>query len=324
MGLSNEKFAKIEREYEAIRLRNHHEAERRRNYVYEHVEGYKDLDESAVNIAMEMARKRLNGEDATREELHALLADVVDMKASLLKGAGLPADYLEPIYDCKECRDTGYVDGMRCHCLKERITRELYEQSNISDVLGQDGADFASLSYEYYEGENLEYFKRAVKACRDLTDGFNEKPHNILLYGSVGTGKSFLSCCVAKEMLERGHSVIYYSAASLFAAEADYTFNRNDKEDLDNPEDYIYDCDVLIIDDLGTELTNAFVASKLFTCINERNLRGRSTIISTNLSLEQIRDVYSERVFSRIMSTYTVCKLACRDIRLQRKLAKES
>lgn len=321
MGLSNERFAGIEREYEAIRMKNRHEAERRREYVYEHVEGYKDLDESAVNISMEAARKRLNGEEATREELHALLADVIDMKAALLKGAGLPADYLDPIYDCSECRDTGYIGTEKCRCLKERIIRELYEQSNILDLLETN--NFSNLSYDYYEGENLDLFKRAVGACRDLIAGGDRHSGNILLYGTVGTGKSFLSGCVAKEMLDRGYSVIYYSAASLFAMEAEYTFNRNDKEDLYNPEDYIYNCDVLIIDDLGTELTNSFVASKLFTCINERNLRGKSTIISTNLTLEQLRDQYSERVFSRILSTYTVCKLAGRDIRLLRKLSKE-
>ena len=319
MGLSNEKFAEIEREYEGIRLKNHHELERRRNYVYENVEGYKDLDESAVSISMDMARKRLSGDEGTREELHALLAEVVDMKAALLRGAGLPEDYLQPIYDCPDCKDTGYIDGRKCHCLKERVIRELYQQSNIWETLETN--NFDSLSYDYYEGENLDLFKRAVTACRDLIENFNDRPRNILFYGTVGTGKSFLSGCVAKEMLDRGYSVIYYSAASLFEKEAEYTFNRNSKEDLYNETEYIYNCDVLIIDDLGTELVNSFVASKLFSIINERNLRGKSTIISTNLSLEQLRDTYSERVFSRILSTYTVCKLAGKDIRMLRKLS---
>ncbi|MCR5278632.1 MAG: ATP-binding protein [Lachnospiraceae bacterium] len=320
MGLSNEKFAKIEREYEGIRLKNRHEAERRRQYVYENVEGYKDLDESSVSISMEMAKKRLNGEDGTREELHALLTEVVDMKAALLRGAGLPENYLDPIYDCPDCKDTGYIDGERCHCMKERVIRELYQQSNIWEYLEHN--NFDNLSYDYYEGENLELFKRGVNACHDLIDNYKDRPRNILFYGTVGTGKSFLSGCVAKEMLDRGYSVIYYSAASLFELEADYTFNHsNYKEELYNPTDYIYNCDVLIIDDLGTELVNSFVASKLFSCINERNLRGKSTIISTNLTLEQLRDTYSERVFSRILSTYTVCKLAGRDIRMLRKLS---
>ncbi len=320
MGISNDRFAAIEREYEGIRLKNHHLFEERRDYVYSHVEGYKELEDSVVTVSMEAAKKRLGGDESAVEELHALLADLADMKASLLKGAGLPTDYLEPVYDCPDCKDTGFIGDRRCHCLDDRIIRDLYEQSNIWEMLETN--NFSTLSYDFYKGEDLELFKRAVGACRDLVENFSDRPRNILFYGTVGTGKSFLSGCVAKAMLDKGHSVIYYSAVSFFDKEAEKTFGHNNsKEDLYNPTDYIYNCDVLIIDDLGTELSNSFTASRLFSCINERNLRGKSTIISTNLTLEQLRDTYSDRVFSRILSTYTVCKLTGPDIRMLRKLS---
>ena len=135
----------------------------------------------------------------------------------------------------------------------------------------------------------------------------------------MGTGKSFLSCCVSKELLERGHSVLYFSAAALFETLSRNSFSYKSKEELYNICEDLYNCDLVIIDDLGTELTNNFVATQLFTLLNERHLRKKSTIISTNLSLEELRNRYSDRIFSRITSHYEVCKLTGPDIRMQKK-----
>lgn len=319
MGLSNEKYNEIQREYETIRLKNRHTLEERRDYVYKNVEGYKELDDSVVSISMDMAKKRLEGDESVMDELHALLDDLKDMKRSLLKGAGLGEDYLDPIYDCPDCHDTGYIGSERCHCLKDRIVTELYEQSNILDYIEKN--NFDTLRYDFYEGESLDLFKRSVQACHELIDTYDTHPTNLLLYGTVGTGKSFLSGCIAKEMLDRGYSVIYFSAISFFDLLAKEAFGHNSKEDLYNPLEYIYNCDVLIIDDLGTELSNSFTASRLFYFINERNLRRKSTVISTNLALDKLQETYSDRVFSRLLSTYTVCKLTGPDIRMLKKLS---
>ena len=135
-------------------------------------------------------------------------------------------------------------------------------------------------------------------------------------------GKTFLSHCIAKELLDTTHSVIYFSAQELFQNFADKRFNRNG-ETTDSTE-HIYDCDLLIIDDLGTELTNAFVNSELFSCINERLINQKSTIISTNLPLESFASVYSERIFSRISNGYTMLKLFGKDIRVQKKVQRLS
>lgn len=322
MALSKEQYTKIMRRYEVIRLNNHHLLEERRKYVYENVDGYKELEESTITVSMDMAKKKMGGDDDALEELHALLTDLKSMKTSLLKGAGLPTDYLEPIYECPDCKDTGYLpSNAKCHCLNQQIIELLYEQSNLKEFVKEN--NFDNLSYDYYEeGESLESFKRAVIKSRELIENIDLDSRNILFYGFPGTGKSFLSGCIAKEILDTGHSVAYFSSVTLFDALARETFENKTKENLYNLYEYIYNCDLLIVDDLGTEVANHFVSSQLFSFINERNLRKKSTIISTNLSLEQIKDRYSERVFSRIISTYTVCKLSGTDIRIIKRNSK--
>ncbi|MBR6003623.1 MAG: ATP-binding protein [Lachnospiraceae bacterium] len=320
MALTSAQYSTIMQRYEVTRLKNYHLLEERRKHVYETIEGYKELDESTVSVSMDVAKRKMAGDDEAMEELHTLLEDLKGMKKSLLTGAGLPEDYLEPIYDCPDCKDTGYIGNKKCHCLKQQIIEILYEQSNLRDYLNEN--NFSKLSYEYHSGEGLEAFKRAVTISKDFIKNFDIEKKNILFYGSVGTGKSFLSACIAKDILDLGHSVIYFSAISLFDALARETFENKSKEDLYNFYDYIYNCDLLIVDDLGTEVSNTFVSNQLFSFINERNLRKKSTIISTNLSLEQIRDRYSERVFSRIISTYTACKLSGTDIRIVKRNCK--
>lgn len=316
MALTNSQMESILRQYEETRLANQHILAKRKDYVYDNVTGYKDLEDSMVSLSLDIAKRKLAGEPVN-EDIHAILADLKKMKGELLKGAGLASDYLEPIYNCPDCQDTGYINLKKCHCLKQRIINLMYEQSNVVNLIKDN--NFDSLSYDYYKGEDLERFKRAVTICHDFVDSFDSKPSNLLFYGTVGTGKSFLSGCVASKILEKGRSVIYFSAINLFKEIAKETFENQSKEDLYSLYEYIYNCDLLIIDDLGTEISNSFVSSQLFACINERALRKKSTIISTNLSLEEIRDRYSDRVFSRIISTFSACKLSGPDIRIIRK-----
>ena len=138
-------------------------------------------------------------------------------------------------------------------------------------------------------------------------------------YGATGVGKTFLTHCIAKELLESAHSVIYFTSFDLFEVLSTATFGKKYAEDeVLQQHSAIFDCDLLIIDDLGTELTNSFVSSQLFLCINERIMRRKSTIISTNLKLENFSDTYSERTFSRIASNYRMVKLEGKDIRIQK------
>ena len=317
MPLTNTQYDIILRDYENRQLKNRHEAEQRAAYVYDHVPGYRELDESVAAVSVSQGKKYLAGDEQAMEELKLLISELSFKKARLLKEAGLPEDYLKPVHTCPDCRDTGYIDGQKCHCFKQAMISLIYEQSNIREMLQHD--NFQSLSYEYYEGEDLSRFKKAVITCQNFIKNFNSDYHNLFFYGTVGTGKTFLSNCAAKELIESGHSVIYFSAAGLFDLLSRYSFDYKSKEDERERYADLYQCDLLIVDDLGTELTNQFVASRLFSLLNQRHMGKKATVISTNLSLEELRDRYSDRIFSRITSHYELCKLTGPDIRMYKK-----
>ena len=158
--------------------------------------------------------------------------------------------------------------------------------------------------------------KRAHDTAQNFVRYFDTEFQNLFLYGDTGVGKTFLSHCIARELLNTAHCVLYFSAFDLFDLFAQSAFSK--KADDRCSEDLIYDCDLLIIDDLGTELTNSFVSSQLFLCINERIMRRKSTIISTNMKLSDVSGTYSERTFSRIASSYQMVKLIGKDIRIQK------
>lgn len=317
MALTNSQYDQILHRYEVRQLNNQRELEQKRAYVYENVPGYKDLDDSVAALSVAQGKKLLLGDEDALEDLKDILAELSGRKAQLLENAGLPSDYLEPAYQCSDCKDTGYIGNEKCHCFKEAMITFLYEQSNIREMLSTE--NFDSLSYEYYEGEDLSRFKNAVSTCKNFVKNFNSDYHNLFFYGTVGTGKSFLSGCVAKELLERGHSVIYFSAISLFDFLSKNSFDYKNRDELREAYADLLQCDLLIIDDLGTELTNQFVTSSFFSLLNERHMGKKATVISTNLSLEELRDRYSDRIFSRITSNYEICKLSGKDIRMYKK-----
>lgn len=319
MALSNSQYDRIIRRYEDIQTKNRHQLEERTAYVYQHVDGYRALAESIASISVAHGKKLLEGDENALCDLRETLERLSDRKRQLLTGAGFPPDYLSPIYNCPDCKDTGYINGQKCHCFKQAVIDLLYEQSGIRDMLEHE--NFSTLSYSYYEGEDLAYFKRNVNTCKNFIKTFRTDYHNLFFYGTVGTGKSFLSGCVAKELIEEGCSVIYFSSAGLFETLSRNMYDYKNKEEIQNLQEDLHGCDLLIIDDLGTECMNNATASLFFSLLNERHLNRKATIISTNLFLEDIQNRYSERIFSRIMSNYTICKFTGPDIRhLQKSL----
>ncbi len=322
MALSNSQYESIIKEYEQTRDRNRQLAGERRRQVYAAVPGYRELEESVGSLGALAARRILDGDETAKDRLKVRLAELSARRAALLAEAGFPSDYLDPLYSCPLCQDTGYVageDGLKekCRCFRQRELSLRYAQSNIQDLIQRE--NFSTLSYEYYQGEDLQHFRAAVELSRSFTENFKEDYRNLFFYGTVGTGKSFLSGCIAHELLQAGFSVIYFSAAGFFERLARYAFDARNRDTLQDFYEDLFQCDLLILDDLGTEVTNSFVTSQLFACLNERALRRKSVIISTNLSLEELRDRYSDRIFSRITSSFSLCKLTGPDIRIYRR-----
>ena len=225
-----------------------------------------------------------------------------------------------------KCRDTGYINGtQKCACFKKAAVDLLYRQSNVEELLKAE--NFSQFSLDYYSDSltstgtpltSREAAAAALEKSQAFVRNFGSSFENLFFYGDTGVGKTFLSHCIARELIEQSFCVIYFTAFDLFDLFARYTFSSS--EEAKDAHANIFDCDLLIIDDLGTELTNSFVSSQLFLCINERILRKKSTIISTNLPLDRFMETYSERTFSRISSNYTIIKLFGNDIRIQKKL----
>ncbi|MDD2978453.1 MAG: ATP-binding protein [Hespellia sp.] len=325
MGLKHSQYDAIMRDYEQKQLKSRNELNEHFAQVYAKSPQFKSLDESISRLAVQHGKKLLNGDSNAVSALKEELADLRERKEMLLTAAGFPADYLESVYTCPDCKDTGYIGNQKCHCFKKAIIELLYTQSNLKEVLKKE--NFDTFSFDYYsqnhidpksKRSSLDIIKSAYSTCQEFVKSFGAEFHNLFLYGDTGVGKTFLSNCIAKELIDRTYSVIYFSAPELFNTFAKSTFEKN--VDAAAMNEYIYDCDLLIIDDLGTELTNSFVTSQFFACINERLLSKRSTIISTNLSLESLVDLYTERTFSRITSNYTMLRITGDDIRIKKKL----
>lgn len=316
MTISTLLYEEIMRGYNDRRLLNTRLMHERRQEVYSAIPEYKQLEDTISELSLKRARSLIFGsspetEASISEQISKLRAE----KAELLSNAGFPADYMDMSYDCPDCKDTGFINNERCHCLKRRIIEALYEQSNIRSVLEKE--NFASFTYKYYNESEKAQMEKIVADAHAFVDDFDTSFSNLLFFGNVGCGKTFLTNCIAKELLDSGHSVIYLTAHQIFEMLAGITFGNKGPDESESSFSYddIYNCDLLVIDDLGSELTNSFVISRFFTVLNERLQRERSTIISTNLTPQELLETYTERSLSRILGAYNLYPFTGRDIR---------
>lgn len=322
MALSNSQYNTIMRIYSRRQLENKHRQDRCRQQVYETIPQVRQIEDEISAQAVACAKRLLNGDVHAREILKQRTEDLKEQKEVLLASGGFAADYMDMHYHCPECQDSGYINGQKCRCFKKEQIRLLYAQSNIEEVLERE--NFSTFSFSVYDSEKVipeiqmtvaDYMEQVHGWCREYVENFQEKGGNLIFTGSTGVGKTFLTNCIAKELIDRYQSVIYLSSNDLFEVFSKNKFHYETEEEMRDMYQHILDCDLLIIDDLGTELNNSFVSSQLFYCINERLLRTKSTIISTNLSLTMLRDTYSDRISSRIISKYSIIPLYGGDIR---------
>ena len=326
MALSKSQSDAIMRAYGRQQIEDHHQLEERRQEIYRKLPVVKELEAEIAGRSVACARKLLEGNPGALDKLKEDLQDLREQKALIIRAAGYPDNYLELWYKCPDCQDTGLIEGRKCHCFLKAQMKLLHDQSNLEDILEQE--NFSALSFQYYDNKeilpqigmtNADYMRRVVRECREFVKQFDKNHENLLFTGSTGVGKTFLTNCIAKELMNTYHSVIYLTASDLFEIFSRNKFDYENAEEMRDMYRFILDCDLLIIDDLGTELNNSFTSSQLFYCINERMNMKRSTIISTNLSPARLRDSYTDRVTSRIMSGYRMIPLYGGDIRLLKK-----
>ena len=241
-------------------------------------------------------------------------------KAELLTARGYGAEYLDEIVTCPHCRDTGYrSNGTPCDCLLALYEEERAKE--LSDALSDTERSFADFRLDYYSGEARECMELTLAAARAYANGFGAGSTNLLLQGGTGLGKTFLSLCIARAVSARGFSVVYETAQEAFGAFEEQKFSR-DAETYSAASDKvrrILNCDLLILDDLGTELTTSFTQSALYNIINSRLTAGRKTAISTNLTDAELAARYIPQIISRIGGEYDKLPFLGRDIRAIRK-----
>lgn len=328
MNLKNSQYQAIMRQYDLRQMQHRHQQALRYEELCNKIPAYRQLENEIAAFYADRARAAVLGQTEQLHDMQQHILELQDHQKMLMTQAGYPADYLELTYTCPDCHDTGFIGDEKCHCFKQAMVDLLYRQSNIHEVLQRENFDtFDIRYYSDVKNRNLgisprENMQAVLSTCHDFIDHFDEQARNLLFYGDTGVGKTFLTNCVARELLNTSHTVIYLTAFHLVDILQNNTFGNDDMDDTDeNMFHYILDCDLLIIDDLGTELNNAFVTSQLFLCINERLLARKSTIISTNLSLDELQNEYSERIFSRLISNYEIMLILGDDIRIKKAIS---
>lgn len=240
-------------------------------------------------------------------------------RKELLKAAGFPEDYLEVKYTCPICKDTGFHEEFYCSCYR-RLIREVARQE-LSENSPLKKCTFQSFRTDLYpdvadtamEINQREHMKNVLSYCREYAENFTTSSKGLFLYGKTGLGKTHLSLAIANQVLDKGYDVYYGSVQSIMdKLEAEH-FGRLQKSD--SVKEDILSCDLLIIDDLGTEFSTQFTNAELYNIINSRILSSLPTIISTNLGIKEIGEKYSQRVASRIMGSAEAIYFCGKDIR---------
>ena len=319
MSLPNSLYDSIMRDYSKRKAASAINARNLKNDIYSKNPRLSEIDELVASESIDASKRMMKGDLGAIDELKSKIAHLKSEKEKILAELGYSLEDLEPKYVCNDCKDTGFIEGMPCHCFRQASIDKVYSQSRFDDVLSRENFHYFRLDYyrkDVFENDISAYdnAENVLRKCKEFCN--NPNGDNLLLYGPPGVGKTYLTHCIARELLDNAVSVLYFTAEEIVRVFEQETFDR--EKTFTESSENIFDADVLIIDDLGTEFPNSFTSAKIFTCINERLIRGRSTIISTNLSLQELLEIYSERTFSRI-SSFKIMKLFGDDIRIMNK-----
>ena len=320
MGYGKEIYLEARSVLETRRRNAEALADEKRRYFHALCPRAEIIRQDKASGAAKIAKAVLTGEN-TKDALLRLKAQNLRLESEyqrLLSNHRLKKNDIEPQYSCSKCRDTGFIDGKMCICLKQLQKQMAYERLNRSLPLS--GSTFESFSLDYYTGDTRKRMEQIFTYCKQYAVNFRSRSPSLLFRGATGLGKTHLSLAIACAATEKGFGVIYGSSQNFAVSLEKERFDRRN-EDVDfNTNQKLQECDLLILDDLGTEFSSSYVTAALYTVIDTRLLASKPTIISTNLTHKEMELRYGARFVSRIAGNYGVFEFTGSDIRIQKRM----
>lgn len=318
----------ITKMYSAIREDEARALKERREEISKKLPAVLEIESEIAKLCINLSIssfKDIENRDDYLKQLREKITNLRIKKSELLVSNGFPIDYTSLNYKCSKCKDTGYIGNKRCTCYKQKLVKLYYKNSELNTMLKND--NFENFNISYYSSsrtgdepksprKNIE--EKIIPYVMDYLKNFPSVNTNLLFYGNSGTGKTFLSHCIAKDLLDKGFLVIYRTADDLIQE-----IKRIKFENASTLEDLLLNCDLLIIDDLGTEQITDFSSTEMFNLLNKKLLLNKKMLVSSNYSLEKLSRTYSERITSRLLGNFTLFKFYGEDIRIKTNLAKQ-
>lgn len=314
MSFNSQNYYSLREEFEKKHLAAAERAEARKYSLETKIDGLREINEALNLTASRIFGAALEGKDGLDKRIEIIkkdTADLRDARNALLEAAGYPTDFLDVKYDCEKCKDLGFADTKMCDCFKKALILKGYETSGLGALIGKQ--TFENYSLGYFSGENAERMKTNFEIIRDYAKNFSIRSDSLLFMGGTGLGKTHLSSALAKEVIDRGYDVLYTSSLNMV--------NDFERAKFRNEGDIsrYFDAELLIIDDLGTEVATSFTESFIYNIIDTRICKGLPTVVSTNLEARDISERYGERIFSRLFGVYKPLVFFGNDIRFEKR-----
>ncbi len=319
MGYNQANYTRIRKEYETKYLRAREAADLRRSEVLFAIPEMAEIDRALGKTGLVIMNAAMQGEDVGERIEEARLENqaLQERKRQLLVANGFPADYTEVKYECPLCQDEGFYEFKICTCMKKKLVEAAYESSGMAHLLRTQSFENFDLSYYAEDPRTAAHMKRVLDITKEYAATFDPAtPANMIFMGGTGLGKTHLSTSIARTVIEKGCDVFYAGAITLLSDFEMQRYGNSAGGETGLGTSQYFDCDLLIIDDLGTEVINQFTATVLYNVINTRLSRKKSTIINTNFGQDELRAKYADRITSRIFGEYRVIPFVGKDVRM--------
>ncbi len=316
MGFNRENYKRIKEEYDGKYLRAQEEAQFRRAEVHAALPEVAEIDRELAVTGFNIFDATLRGDTAMLENVKQRNKTLLEKRAEIMNIAGFQPNYTEIKYECPLCGDTGTVGYAMCRCMRKKLVEAGVETSGMGDLIRRQS--FSNFSLEYYKHSQESYKRMSAiyEILRKYAENFDtETSGSIAMFGGTGLGKTHLSSAVAGVVIEKGNDVYYTSATNMFADFEQKRFGTSASFDISGDVQQYFTCDLLIIDDLGAEMINQFTVSCLYNVINTRLNRRKQTVLSSNLTQEEFKKKYWDRIASRIFGEYVILPFVGMDIR---------